>query len=248
MTSGSKPTSAPKHQSSRDRVRAHRERLRARGLRPIQFWVPEETKAKVLRQSQLAAQSSNRLPPDDVEQQLVTTLRQAAFIFENEKNGRIQGAIVACDAVAKFIYQRGGAAQLAGPFLQIKAAFEELDKGGKPRLFAKKSDPEKKRERSPERKHVHMLAAAALHVLVKLGEARTIAANEVAEYVAKWPGMSVQTIKGKTIIGWRDQQLRLPPKEQQSFRTLTEKMLQTQKSREIVNDLLRNGPPGMWQS
>jgi hypothetical protein len=27
--------------SSRDKVRAHRERLRAQGLRPIQIWVPD---------------------------------------------------------------------------------------------------------------------------------------------------------------------------------------------------------------
>jgi hypothetical protein len=33
------PTTAPK--TSRDKVRAHRERLRRRGLRPIQIWVPD---------------------------------------------------------------------------------------------------------------------------------------------------------------------------------------------------------------
>jgi Protein of unknown function (DUF3018) len=27
--------------SSRDKVRSHRERLRARGLRPLQIWVPD---------------------------------------------------------------------------------------------------------------------------------------------------------------------------------------------------------------
>ena len=30
-----------KTQPSRDKVRAHRERLRAQGLRPIQIWVPD---------------------------------------------------------------------------------------------------------------------------------------------------------------------------------------------------------------
>jgi hypothetical protein len=29
------------NRSSREKVRAHRERLRARGLRPIQIWVPD---------------------------------------------------------------------------------------------------------------------------------------------------------------------------------------------------------------
>jgi len=31
----------PKPGPSRDKVRAHRERLRAQGLRPIQIWVPD---------------------------------------------------------------------------------------------------------------------------------------------------------------------------------------------------------------
>lgn len=34
-----RPTSRAK--SSRDKVRAHRERLRRQGLRPIQIWVPD---------------------------------------------------------------------------------------------------------------------------------------------------------------------------------------------------------------
>jgi hypothetical protein len=33
--------SSPGPKSSRDKVRAHRERLRRRGLRPIQIWVPD---------------------------------------------------------------------------------------------------------------------------------------------------------------------------------------------------------------
>jgi surfactin synthase thioesterase subunit len=52
---GSKP--------SRDKVRAHRERLRRRGLRPIQIWVPDvrapSFKAKAHRQSLAVAKSPN---------------------------------------------------------------------------------------------------------------------------------------------------------------------------------------------
>lgn len=32
---------SPKRKTSRDKVRAHRARLRAQGLRPIQIWVPD---------------------------------------------------------------------------------------------------------------------------------------------------------------------------------------------------------------
>ena len=59
MTSRSKRRSAPKLSSSRDKVRAHRKRLRARGLRPIQVWVPDTRtaafKVEAHRQSQVVA-------------------------------------------------------------------------------------------------------------------------------------------------------------------------------------------------
>ncbi|MXY35784.1 MAG: DUF3018 family protein [Dehalococcoidia bacterium] len=51
----------PRPQSSRDRVRAYRERLRRQGLRPIQIWVPDtrssEFAAEAHRQSLLVARS-----------------------------------------------------------------------------------------------------------------------------------------------------------------------------------------------
>jgi hypothetical protein len=47
--------------SSRDKVRAHRERLRKEGLRPIQIWVPDvrspEFAAEARRQSRAVAES-----------------------------------------------------------------------------------------------------------------------------------------------------------------------------------------------
>jgi Protein of unknown function (DUF3018) len=53
--------------TSRDRVRAHRATLRAQGLRPIQFWVPDvnspEFKAEARRQS-LAANASMHAAAD----------------------------------------------------------------------------------------------------------------------------------------------------------------------------------------
>ncbi len=50
---------------SKARVRAHRERLRAQGLRPVQIWVPDVTApefaAEAHRQSALAAASADAL-------------------------------------------------------------------------------------------------------------------------------------------------------------------------------------------
>ena len=55
MTASSQP------ESNRERVAAHRDRLRKQGLRPIQIWVPDvnspEFKAEAWRQSLAVAQS-----------------------------------------------------------------------------------------------------------------------------------------------------------------------------------------------
>ena len=56
---------------SRDRVRSHRERMRAAGLRPIQIWVPDTRSAgfrgEAHRQSQAVAQS----PGADLDQAFI---------------------------------------------------------------------------------------------------------------------------------------------------------------------------------
>jgi hypothetical protein len=62
MSSASKRKSrARKEITSRQKVRAHRERLRAQGLRPIQMWVPDTRSpnftAEASRQSRLVASS-----------------------------------------------------------------------------------------------------------------------------------------------------------------------------------------------
>jgi len=48
---------------SRDRVRAHRDRLRAQGLRPVQIWVPDVTAegfaAEAHRQARAVAASEH---------------------------------------------------------------------------------------------------------------------------------------------------------------------------------------------
>ncbi len=52
---------------SRDRVRAHRERLRRQGLRPIQIWVPDVTSpefAAEARRQSLAVANSPHEPAD----------------------------------------------------------------------------------------------------------------------------------------------------------------------------------------
>jgi hypothetical protein len=207
------------------------------------------------------AENTNPRPlePDEVERNFLETLRGAAYIFEKEENGRFQGSILACKAVAGFIYQRKGGAELAAPFMQIAAAFEELERGGKPKLFSKKSAPDRERERSPERRHIHMLAAAALEVMVKL-EPRNIkssdaepskrdtAAARIARHVNRWPGMAAQQVTGGTIIAWRNHQRSLSKSERKPFDTVVEKILTETNPRKTVDQLLRSGPPGLFKS
>ena len=198
------------------------------------------------------------LAPDEVEKEFAETLRQAAFIFENEKNGRFQGSILACRAVARFIYLRRGGAELAAPFLQVATAFEDLDRGGNPRLFAKKSVRVKERERSPERKHIHMLAAAALEVLVRTttsssrvwaddSRKRINVASMIARHVNKWPGMAAQQVTGRTVIAWRDQQRGLSESERKPFDLAVDKILGEADPQKTVDQLLRSGPPGLFK-
>src|SRR5207245_10074971 len=113
--------------------------------------------------------AATSVEPAEAEREFLETLRQAAWIFQKEKNGRFLGSIVSCQAVARFIYQRGMGAELAGPFLQIAAAFKDLEKGGKPRLFSKKTEPHTERERSPGRKHTRIRAAMFVEAASKLG-------------------------------------------------------------------------------
>ena len=185
---------------------------------------------------------------DPAEGEFAETFRRAAFIFENEKNGRFLGSILACKGVARFLDLRDYSPELAGPFLQIAAAFDELDRGGKPRLFAKRTAPQKERERSPERRHIHMLAAAVLEVLVRLkSDTKANSANRIARHVNQWPGMDAQEVTGRTVIAWRNQQGRLSKEEQKPFDTVVEKILGEQNPSEEVKRLLRSGPPGHFK-
>src|SRR4029077_9840703 len=120
------------------------------------------------------------------------------------------------------------------------------------------SVPEKERERSPERKHIHMLAAAALEVMVRLTprsssrwddnkRKRDGAADMIARHVNEWPGMGSQKVTGRTVIAWRNQQRGLSKSARKPFDTVVEKILAEPNPRQTLDDLLRSGPPGHWK-
>ena len=207
--------------------------------------------ARILENATLRGKSSAVwIGRDKAEWELSKTLREAAWIFENEKDGRFRGPIIACQAVAHFIYLRGGGAELAGPFGQIIAAFEYLKRGGEPTLFSRKKVSEKERSRSPERKHLHMLAAVCLEVLAQLGDSVAVAtdskasaADRVAAGVKRWPGMA-RNVKATTIVNWRKQYRRSGDR---NFEAVVAKTMAEPDPRGAVEDLLQNGPHGQWR-
>jgi hypothetical protein len=73
VSKNSAKTEAPK-KPSRDKVRAHRARMRDKGLRPVQFWLPDtrssEFAAEAHRQSLALANS----PTEDEDQAFVESL------------------------------------------------------------------------------------------------------------------------------------------------------------------------------
>lgn len=173
--------------------------------------------------------------------ELFETLRTAAWIFENEKYGRFQGSIIACRAVARFIKRKGLAPQLAAPFLHIAEAFADLERGGKPNLFCKKTASEKERDRSPERKYMQMLTGVAVEVLVTTRkESVTDAAVRVARFVKKWPGM--KNVTARTVLAWRKQHRRSP-----RFIHILKEACKESDPLAAVNTLLQHGPEGMFR-
>jgi hypothetical protein len=86
--------------------------------------------------------------------------------FQAEGDGGLEGAKLACRAVARFIAVRHENPELAAPFLAIMQSFTDLERGLEPPLFSTKPRP-RERERSSQRKHLQMLAAVALEVLAE---------------------------------------------------------------------------------
>ena len=72
-------SSPEKKKQSRERVRAHRARLRALGLRPVQIWVPDtrspEFAAEAHRQSRLVAES----PGEAEDQAFIDAISELKF-------------------------------------------------------------------------------------------------------------------------------------------------------------------------
>jgi Protein of unknown function (DUF3018) len=70
---------ASKAASSRDKVRNHRERLRAQGLRPIQIWVPDVRSPTFLAEAHRQARLVSTSPDAADEQAWVDAMSDLEF-------------------------------------------------------------------------------------------------------------------------------------------------------------------------
>ena len=63
--------------TSRDKVRAHRERLRRRGLRPIQIWVPDVRSLRFVREARRQSRLVAASPLEDQEQAFIDAISES---------------------------------------------------------------------------------------------------------------------------------------------------------------------------
>jgi hypothetical protein len=69
--------------SSASKVRQHREKLRAQGLRPIQIWVPDLRDPKVIEQIRREARAIAESPQEKEDQAFIDSINdESGWLFE----------------------------------------------------------------------------------------------------------------------------------------------------------------------
>ncbi len=175
--------------------------------------------------------------------ELLEGLWYAHHLFVNRGDGGLEGAKTALQAVARYIGVRDLNPELAAPVLAVHQGLVDVQRGIAPALFS--TVPRvKERDRSSGRKHQQLLAAAAMEVLMSLGDSLSDAARSVSCAVAKWPSMKGGAIAPKTIEGWREACRRSTDPRHAQFQELRKHMLEQPDPRGQVEALLRR-PPGM---
>jgi len=72
------PGTPEKRRRSRDKVRRHRERLRARGLRPVQVWVPDTRTAAFAEQAHRQSRAVAASPRAAADQAFIDAITDPA--------------------------------------------------------------------------------------------------------------------------------------------------------------------------
>lgn len=175
--------------------------------------------------------------------ELMTGLWYAQEMFKNEGDGGLEGAKAACRAAARFLAVRHENPELAGPFLALFKALEDLERGIEPELFSQGTPP-KERSRSSQRKHAQLFAAALTEVLIGVGHTLDDAARLVATAVDRWPQFAGQAVTATTIRNWRDRCRAVGDPLHDQFLQISHHILSLQIPRAEVDRFLREGPPG----
>ena len=178
--------------------------------------------------------------------ELLTGLWYALHLFKTEDDAGREGVRTACHAVARFIAVRHENPELAAPFLAMRQALIDRDRGVESELLSRTGA--KERSRSGQRVHLHRLASVCLEVLVEVNESLENAAAYVARHVNKWPGIGPQELTGNTIQNWRERERREFGPERAKFDALRSELLQRENPKAEVDRLLSGGPPGIPES
>ena len=75
---------APKPKSSREKVREHRQRLRALGLRPIQIWVPDVRSATFRAEARRQCLAIAQSPHEAEDQAFVDAVSDLSGAWDDE--------------------------------------------------------------------------------------------------------------------------------------------------------------------
>ena len=180
--------------------------------------------------------------------EFLQNLWYAQELFQLKGDAGLEGAKLACQAVARFIAVRHENPELAAPILALFKALEDVEKGIEPELFSLDLSKKRERSRSSLRKHVQLLAAVAMEVLKDIGVPLDQAADLVAEKVAKWPQFRGVEITATTIRNWREACRRKGDPRNPQFLKLKHHLLEQSDPRAAVDRFLIGGPPGLPES
>jgi hypothetical protein len=170
--------------------------------------------------------------------ELLTNLYLASYAWREEGDGGIKGAQLACRAIVRFVGVRHQNPELAAPFLDLLAAFEDLRTNLDPELFSNQLKV-RERPRTTRGWHLRMLASVAMDVLMELGDSKNVAANVVARHVAHWPGVGSKTISAGTIARWRHEYAGLGTRKNYQFHLLRDHILEQPDARRTVERFLK---------
>jgi hypothetical protein len=183
-------------------------------------------------------------PLPEAFREFLEALFYANQVFEDKDDAGREGITIACHAVARFIAVTHQNPLLVAPFLALRMALLDLEKGNSNPILDLRVTLGKQ-SRSSIKKHVSLIAAACLEALVAEGDPLKKAASRIARHVQHWRGIGAQPVAAKTVMNWREHYKSLPEQERRHFDLIEKDLSGRPDRRARVEQLLRDGPPGI---